>query len=60
MRKEFSQGLELIKNNEVISSIMTEESFRVNFESWNNSGSNNYSELGVYNIRGENSPQEIS
>ena len=54
VRKEFSQGLELIKNNEVISSIMTEESFRVNFESWNNSGSNNYSELGVYNIRGEN------
>lgn len=54
VRKEFSQGLELIKNNEVISSIMTEESFRVNFESWNNSGSNNYSKLGVYNIRGEN------
>ena len=54
VRKEFSQGLELIKNNEVISSIMIEESFRVNFESWNNSGSNNYSELGVYNIRGEN------
>ena len=35
------------------SSIMIEEAFKVNFESWNNSGSNNYSELGVYNIRGE-------
>ena len=54
IRKGPSQGLELIKNNEVISSIMIEEAFKVNFESWNNSGSNNYSELGVYNIRGEN------
>ena len=54
IRKGSSQGLELIKNNEVISSIMIEEAFKVNFESWNNSGSNNYSELGVYNIRGEN------
>ena len=53
IRKGSSQGLELIKNNEVISSIMIEEAFKVNFESWNNSGSNNYSELGVYNIRGE-------
>ena len=54
VRKEFSQGLELIKDNKVISSIMIEESFKVNFESWNNAGSNNFSELGVYNIQGEN------
>ena len=54
VRNESSQGLELIKDKEVISSIMTEESFKVNFESWNNSGTNNYSSLGVYNIRGEN------
>ena len=53
-RNGTSQGLELVKNNEVISSIMIEESFKVNFESWNNTGSNNYSQLGVYNIRGEN------
>ena len=33
---------------------MIEESFKVNFESWNNAGSNNFSELGVYNIQGEN------
>ena len=54
IRSGTSQGLELVKNNEVISSIMIEESFKVNFESWNNTGTNNYSELGVYNIRGEN------
>ena len=54
VRKEFSQGLELIKDNKVISSIMIEESFKVNFESWNNAGSNNFSELGVYNIQGKN------
>ena len=28
--------------------------FKVNFESWNNAGTNYYTELGVYNIRGEN------
>ena len=33
---------------------MNKESFKVNFESWNNSGTNKYSELGVYNIHGEN------
>ena len=33
---------------------MFEESFKVNFESWNNAGTNYYTELGVYNIRGEN------
>ena len=33
---------------------MMEESFKVNFETWNNSGTNNYTSLGVYNIRGEN------
>ncbi len=54
IRKDSSQGLELIKDNEIISSIMFEESFKVNFESWNNAGTNYYTELGVYNIRGEN------
>ena len=54
VRKDSSQGLELIKDNKVISSIMMEESFKVNFETWNNSGTNNYTNLGVYNIRGEN------
>ena len=33
---------------------MFEESFKVNFESWNNAGTNYYTELGVYNIRGKN------
>ena len=46
--------LELIKDDEIISSIMFEESFKVNFESWNNAGTNYYTELGIYNIRGEN------
>tara|TARA_B100000427_G_C15495464_1_gene589623 strand:+ start:120 stop:1556 length:1437 start_codon:yes stop_codon:yes gene_type:complete len=54
VRKGSAQGLELIKDNKVISSLMMEELFKVNFESWNNSGTNNYSHLGVYNIRGEN------
>ena len=54
VRKDGSQGLELLKNNIVISSLMNKESFKVNFESWNNSGTNKYSELGVYNIHGEN------
>ena len=46
--------LKVIKDNEIISSIMFEESFKVNFESWNNAGTNYFTELGVYNIRGEN------
>jgi hypothetical protein len=54
VRNESSQGLELIKDKKTISSIMMEESFKVNFETWNNSGTNNYTSLGVYNIRGEN------
>ena len=54
VRRDSSQGLELIKDNEIISSIMFEESFKVNFESWNNAGTNYFTELGVYNIRGEN------
>ena len=54
VRRDSSQGLELIKDNEIISSIMFEESFKVNFESWNNAGTNYYTELGVYNIRGKN------
>lgn len=53
VRKDSSQGLELIKDNKVISSIMMEESFKVNFESWNNSGTSKYNELGIYKIRGE-------
>ena len=32
---------------------MMEESFKVNFESWNNSGTSKYNELGIYKIRGE-------
>jgi len=53
VRKDSSQGLELIKDKKVISSIMMEESFKVNFESWNNSGTSKYNELGIYKIRGE-------
>jgi hypothetical protein len=33
---------------------MDQEVFKVNFESWNNKGTGNYSELGVYNFGGEN------
>ena len=54
VRKNDQQGLELIKNNQIISSLMTQEVFKVNFESWNNKGTGNYSELGVYNFDGEN------
>ena len=54
VRKNDQQGLELIKNNEIISSLMTREVFKVNFESWNNKGTGNYSEIGVYNFDGEN------
>ena len=54
VRRNGLQGLELRENNETISSLMIEESFKVNFESWNNQGTGKYNELGVYNIRGEN------
>ena len=54
VRRNGLQGLELLEKNVVISSLMIEESFKVNFESWNNTGTGNYDELGVYNIRGEN------
>ncbi|MDC0080125.1 hypothetical protein OAJ62_04055 [Pseudomonadota bacterium] len=54
VRRNGLQGLELRENNETISSLMVEESFKVNFESWNNQGTGKYNELGVYNIRGEN------
>ena len=54
VRRNGLQGLELKENNETISSLMIEESFKVNFESWNNQGTGKYNELGVYNIRGEN------
>tara|TARA_B100000963_G_scaffold102587_2_gene88819 strand:- start:10497 stop:11924 length:1428 start_codon:yes stop_codon:yes gene_type:complete len=52
-RKENSQGLELVKNNVIISSIMNDETFKVNFENWNNAGKGIYQKLGVYKIRGE-------
>jgi hypothetical protein len=54
VRRNGLQGLELRENNETISSLMIEESFKVNFEGWNNQGTGKYNELGVYNIRGEN------
>ena len=54
VRRNGLQGLELLEKNIVISSLMIEESFKVNFETWNNTGTGNYDELGVYNIRGEN------
>ena len=54
VRRNGLQGLELLEKNIVISSLMIEESFKVNFEGWNNTGTGNYDELGVYNIRGEN------
>ena len=54
VRKNDEQGLELIKNNKIVSSLMTQEVFKVNYESWNNKGTGNYSELGVYNFDGDN------
>ena len=36
VRRNGLQGLELLEKNIVISSLMIEESFKVNFESWNN------------------------
>tara|TARA_B110000003_G_scaffold110710_1_gene113341 strand:+ start:50 stop:1474 length:1425 start_codon:yes stop_codon:yes gene_type:complete len=53
VRRDNSQGLELVKDNEIISSVMISESFRVNFEAWNNEGTGTYDQLGVYFIRGE-------
>lgn len=50
-RKDSKQGLELVKNNEVISSIMKDEIFKVYFEAWNNSGTGNYEQIGVYEYR---------
>jgi hypothetical protein len=46
VRRNGLQGLELRENNETISSLMIEESFKVNFESWNNQGTGKYNELG--------------
>ena len=54
VRRDGLQGLELLENNQVISSLMIEESFKVNFEGWNNQGTGKYDPLGVYEIRGEN------
>lgn len=54
VRKNGLQGLELLERGVVISSIMHEESFKVNFESWNDNGTGNYRQQGIYNIRGKN------
>ena len=54
VRKNGLQGLELLESGVVISSIMHEESFKVNFESWNDNGTGNYRQQGIYNIRGKN------
>jgi hypothetical protein len=53
VRKNNQQGLELVKDNKVVSSIMHDEIFKVYFESWNNSGSGNYDQIGVYEYRNE-------
>ena len=53
VRKNEQQGLELVINNEVISSIMHDEVFKVYFEAWNNTGTGNYEQIGVYEYRGE-------
>jgi len=53
VRRDNSQGLELLKDNQVISSVMISESFKVNFEAWNNEGTGIYDQLGVYFIRGD-------
>ena len=53
VRRNDAQGLELIRDNEIISSVMIPESFKVNFEAWNNDGTGIYDELGVYYIRGD-------
>lgn len=53
VRKNNRQGLELVKDNKVVSSIMQDEIFKVYFESWNNSGSGNYDQIGVYEYRNE-------
>jgi hypothetical protein len=53
VRKNDQQGLELIKDNKVISKIMHDEVFKVYFEAWNNAGSGNYEQLGVYKYKNE-------
>ena len=53
VRRNDTQGLELVRENKIISSVMIPESFKVNFETWNNEGSGIYEQLGVYFIRGE-------
>lgn len=50
VRRGSSQGLELIKNNQIVSSVMKNEKFKVYFEGWNNDGTGNYQEMGVYEI----------
>ena len=53
VRKDGRQGLELVRNNEIISSVMKDEIFKVYFEAWNNTGTGNYEQIGVYEYRDE-------
>jgi hypothetical protein len=53
VRKNGRQGLELVRDNEIISSAMKEEAFKVYFETWNNEGTGNYEQIGVYKYRNE-------
>ena len=53
VRKDGRQGLELVRDNEVISSVMKDEIFKVYFEAWNNTGTGNYEQIGVYEYRNE-------
>lgn len=51
-----SQGLELVEDNVVVSSIMYDEVFTIKSIGWNdaNNPDAQYNDLGVYNIRGRN------
>ena len=53
VRKNDRQGLELVKDNKTISSVMKDEIFKVYFEAWNNIGTGNYEQIGVYEYRNE-------
>ena len=53
VRKDKRQGLELVRDNKIISSVMKDEIFKVYFEAWNNTGTGNYEKIGVYEYRNE-------
>jgi hypothetical protein len=53
VRKNSKQGLELVKENKIISAVLKEEVFKVYFESWNNAGTGKYEQLGVYEYKGK-------